>query len=155
VTEPIVTIFIDFLLISRILTGFIWGILWASFLQFTRQGEFLAERRTWLTVVIGVGVDLLIAYPGDWYTVTLIISVSSFGIIFRSVWNETKGLPNPNSHKLKHHLEDIAALTDSLMERLNNLLKGTDNPGQVSAVSEMLAEIHQIQDHAIDARQGR
>jgi hypothetical protein len=149
------TIFVDLLLILRILAALFWGIIWASFLQFTRQGEFLAERRTWITVVIGVGVDLLIAYPGDWYVITLVIIVSSIGIIFRSLWNETKGLPNPNSHKLKHHLEDIAALTDEQIDQLNDLLKDSMSPAQLASVSDMLANTHQIKDHAQDARQGR
>lgn len=38
-----------------------WGTAWASFLGFTDAGKFMTRRRTWLTVVIGVGGTLAIA----------------------------------------------------------------------------------------------
>ena len=69
-----------------------WGFLWAATLQFTRLGQFLARRRAWVTVVVGVGGDLAIALfvvPWDaWWRVALIVVASSAGIIFRSLWNE-------------------------------------------------------------------
>ena len=34
----------------------IWGVLWATFLNHTYAGRFMAARLTWLTVVIGIGV---------------------------------------------------------------------------------------------------
>jgi len=40
------------------LLALVWGGIWAAFLQWTRPGWFLANKRTWLTVVVGVGVDL-------------------------------------------------------------------------------------------------
>jgi hypothetical protein len=70
----------------------IWGFAWATFLQFTRYGQFLAERRTWITVVVGVGVDLLIALlcvPLEyWLRIASIIALSSIGIITRSIVRE-------------------------------------------------------------------
>jgi len=51
---------LDFGLITRCLGALCWGILLAVFLQFSRMGRFLAVERTWITVVVGVGVDLLI-----------------------------------------------------------------------------------------------
>lgn len=36
----------------------IWGGIWAVTLQYVPLGRFLAARRTWLTVVVGVGGDL-------------------------------------------------------------------------------------------------
>lgn len=146
---------VDLLLIARVLAAFSWGVGWAAFLQFNRQGQFLAERRTWITVVIGVGLDLLIAYPGDWWTVVLIISFSSLGVIFRSLWNEAQGVVSPSSYKLKHHLEDIAALTDTAIDQLTALLDANLSGAHVAAVSRILANIHQIHDHVIDARNGR
>lgn len=70
----------------------IWGCAWAAILQFTRLGRFLVHRRTWITVVIGVGVDLVIAafcMPFDaWFRVVAIVAVSSVGIVARSLFNE-------------------------------------------------------------------
>lgn len=70
----------------------IWGIVWASFLQFHHLGRFLALKRTWLTVVIGIGIDLLIALRlipfVYWQRVLTVIALSSIGIIFRSLANE-------------------------------------------------------------------
>ena len=147
---------VDLLLISRVLAAFFWGATWAAFLQFNRQGQFLVERRTWLTVVIGVGIDMLIAYPGDWWTVVLVISFSSVGIIFRSLWNESQGdNPNPRSHKLKYDLEDAAGLTLAVLDQLTALLKNGLGSGHAAAVSETLALVHQIHDKIIDARKGR
>lgn len=76
---------------ALILAAF-WGIVWALCLQFTEWGRWLALRRTWLTVVIGVGVDLLIVglvvNAEAWLRVCSIVAVSSLGIIFRSLINE-------------------------------------------------------------------
>ena len=55
-------------------------------------GRFLAQRRTWITVVIGCGVDvliLLLVVPLE--TAALVVGVlalSSLGIIARSIYNE-------------------------------------------------------------------
>lgn len=153
--QQITQISIDLALILRVSLAFFWGAGWATFIQFNRHGQFLAERRTWITVVIGIGADLLIAYPGDWWTVVAVIVASSVGIIFRSLWNESQGSINPTSYKLKHHLEDIAALTDGVIDRLTKLLRANLTGPQAAAVSETLARVHQIQDHVIDARNGR
>ncbi len=70
----------------------VWGCIWALTLQFTPIGKFLAVKRTWLTVVVGVGVDLLIALiavPSRvWRRVALIIAASALGIVARSLINE-------------------------------------------------------------------
>ena len=74
--------------------AFFWGCFWAYFLQFTQVGVFLAEKRTWLTVVIGVGFDLLLVgflMPQKyWLRLNGIIILSSLGIISRSLYNELK-----------------------------------------------------------------
>lgn len=70
----------------------IWGSIWAAFLQVHPLGRFLAVKRTWITVVIGVGGDLLIALLvvelKPWLMMLAIIALSSVGIIFRSLHNE-------------------------------------------------------------------
>lgn len=153
----LLSISVDLLLIFRISIAFCWGFLYAAFLQFHRQGQFLVERRTWITVVLGIGIDLLIAYPGDWSTVALVISISSIGIIVRSLWNESTGAnPNPTSYKLKHHLEDITALAETVISQLTQILKSNHMDGKTTAdISQVLSKAHSIQDHAIDARNGR
>lgn len=70
----------------------LWGALWALFLQLHPWGQWLALRRTWLTVVIGVAGDLailIVVLDGHtWITVAAIIAASSIGIIARSLYNE-------------------------------------------------------------------
>lgn len=70
----------------------VWGAVWALCLQRTTWGRWLAIRRTWLTVVIGTGVDLLIAGLvldfDSWLRVCSIVAASSVGIIVRSLINE-------------------------------------------------------------------
>jgi len=70
----------------------IWGAFWALFLQVSPIGRFLALRRTWITVVVGVGVDLLIARLvlrwREWLRLVGVIIMSSLPIITRSLWNE-------------------------------------------------------------------
>jgi hypothetical protein len=75
-----------------ILLAAIWGGIWAAFIQFVPLGRFLAQKRTWITVVVGVGVDLAIAkliIPWEyWKWMGLIIGASSLAIILRSLINE-------------------------------------------------------------------
>jgi len=75
-----------------ILLAFVWGVLWALFLQFNRWGQWLAQRRTWITVMIGFGVDLaLLAFilePHVWVLVACVIAASAVGIVVRSLVNE-------------------------------------------------------------------
>ena len=70
----------------------IWGVLWALFLQWHPWGQWLAVKRTWLAVVIGVGVDLVILLLvlewSAWTAVAGVIAASSVGVIVRSLYNE-------------------------------------------------------------------
>lgn len=143
---------VSWLLLLRICLAFFWGFLWAGYLQFTRHGQFLVMKRTWITVVIGVGVDLLIAYAADYWTVVLVISVSSLGIIFRSLWNESQGDedPNMNSHKLKYALEDGIAVTKDLIANLTEMLA----TGSLADLSRQLATIHHLHEILLAARRG-
>jgi len=74
------------------LLALVWGVVWALFLQLTRLGQFLTMRRTWLTVVIGVGADLvilaLVVPLVLWLVVMMVVALSSVGIIARSLYNE-------------------------------------------------------------------
>lgn len=74
------------------LLALIWGAIWAACLQFTDWGRFLADRRTWFTVVVGVGVDLVILWPliplTIWIQMVVVVAMSSVFIILRSLYNE-------------------------------------------------------------------
>jgi len=82
----------DEMTLFALFLALIWGVVWAVILQFTRMGQFLVHQRTWITVVIGVGGDLVIAavcVPFDgWWRVAAIVVLSSVGIIARSLINE-------------------------------------------------------------------
>ena len=75
----------------------IWGVFWALLLQYSQPCAFLAAKRTWITVVIGIGVDHALAYMlieqaadarAMWARTLALIACSSIGIIARSLWNE-------------------------------------------------------------------
>lgn len=72
--------------------AFVWGVLWALFIHFTALGLFLRKRRTWITVVVGVGGDLLImliVIPIEWWwQVVAIIVLSALSIIYECLHNE-------------------------------------------------------------------
>lgn len=74
----------------------IWGLMYALFIQRTEIGKTLARRTTWASVVIGVGVDLLIALPlvpsRAWLAITHVVVASSIGIITRSLINEWRDI---------------------------------------------------------------
>jgi hypothetical protein len=78
--------------ILALFLAFVWGICWAVFLQRHSLGRFLAIKLTWITVAIGVGVDLVIALlvveVHAWLQVVTIVMLSSVGIIARSLTNE-------------------------------------------------------------------
>ncbi len=80
-------------MMTRILAlASLWGAGWALFLQFSEWGRWLAIRRTWITVVIGVGIDLVLLTKvldmRAWWRVFGVIAASSVGIIVRSLANE-------------------------------------------------------------------
>jgi len=70
----------------------IFGLIYAVLLQHTERGRALAARMTWLSVVIGVGGDLLISLLivpfKSWQRVAGVFALSSLGIIARSLVNE-------------------------------------------------------------------
>lgn len=81
-----------------------WGAIWAAFIQFSRFGRWLVNRRTWITVVVGVGGDLIILLfmiPFRiWIKFFSIVALSSVPIIYRSLFNElTETLEEINAGK--------------------------------------------------------
>ena len=80
------------MVLCAIILALFWGMIWGAFLQWNEYGRYLALRRTWIAVVIGVGVDLLIALLvtplAVWLVVCAIVVASSLGIITRSLYNE-------------------------------------------------------------------
>jgi hypothetical protein len=78
--------------VSPLHLALLWGFIWAACLQFTRWGRWLALRRTWFTVVVGIGVDLLIILLlidiQTWLKIFAVVGFSSVGIIARSLYNE-------------------------------------------------------------------
>lgn len=69
-----------------------WGFAWAACLQFTRWGRWLAVQRTWITVVVGMGVNMLILWRvldrRAWWQVMEVLGLSAIGIILRSLMRE-------------------------------------------------------------------
>lgn len=159
--DTLLQISVDLPLIFRVSLAISWGILWASFLQFNRHGQFLVEGRTWITVVIGIGIDMLIAYPwgggqGDWYTVAIVITTSSIGIIFRSLYNERKREElSSRSYKLIWGLEDAIAVIGKITEALEKLLDGSElGPENMKSVSRILGMTHKLTTILHTARRG-
>ena len=56
------------------------------------MGRFLVLKRTWITVVVGVGVDFALLYrvipKREWWQAFILVGCSSIPIIFRSLHNE-------------------------------------------------------------------
>lgn len=90
--------------VFALVLALIWGVVWALFLQ-TFPGRFVAARMTWLSVVIGVGVDLvilLLVVPVDTLMlVTAVIGLSAIPIIGRSILNEIKDQKDLHGHGKK------------------------------------------------------
>jgi CHASE2 domain-containing sensor protein len=65
-----------------------WGFAWAHVLDTSAWWKWAVIKRTWLTVVVGVGVNcaiLFVVLPWQYaVTVVLIFAVSSVGILRRS-----------------------------------------------------------------------
>jgi hypothetical protein len=75
-----------------LILALIWGAVWASFLQFTALGRYMAVRRTWITVVVGVAGVMLLALLtipfAAWLTTIELFALASLPIIVRSLANE-------------------------------------------------------------------
>jgi len=156
--EPLVSFSLNILLILRLFGALFWGFGWAAFIQWHRFGQFLVEERTWLTVVVGVAVDLAIAFPEGWGVVAAVIAASSCGIIVRSLYNESAGkkgkriMPN----KSQWSLMDISSLAMDDIDMLQALMHDTDQIPQkiIKPLSQLLLNNHRIRDKVKDALSG-
>lgn len=92
-----------------LLLAAVWGVVWALFLELAPVGRWMAARRTWLTVVIGVGADLLIlliVLPLEmWWMVAAVVGCSAAGIVARSLRRE-----------FADHVELVGGLKDAAGE---------------------------------------
>jgi len=149
----------------EIFLALFWGLIWAAFLQFFRLGRFLADKRTWVAVVIGVGGDLAIAFFcvswDAWSRVAGIVLASSAGIILRSLYNEQNEqdrtrprLPN----KVQWNLDDIS---DGIYLRMAGTLREMEQRAQASNDWQWIAstaligrDLETIRRRARDARRG-
>ena len=77
-----------------LLLGFFWGVFYALWLQQTKYGRFLVQRRTWIAVVLGIGVDVLImalVLPFDQLLIIAgVLATSAVGIVVRSLYLESR-----------------------------------------------------------------
>lgn len=78
-------------LLAVFLAG-IWGLVYAVWMQRTHAGAFFSARLTWLSVVVGVGLTLLIALividVDLWLVLVSLFAASGTPIVIRSLINE-------------------------------------------------------------------
>jgi hypothetical protein len=74
--------------------GVVWGGVWATWLHLHPTGKWMRRKRTWLTVVVGVGVDFFIAFcfvPWEcFWPVAAIVGLSGIPIIAWCLGNEQR-----------------------------------------------------------------
>lgn len=148
-----VTISVDLVFFLRIFAAFCWGILYALFLQHHRIGKYWARERTWVAVVVGIGVDFIIAINGDWLTVLAVTAVSAIGIIGRSLSNEQKG-GSFHRNKVLWNLEDAIALCIKQAELLHDILSNGKRDTEALSISQAVSLTHQIKEKLVNARKG-
>ena len=140
----------------------LWGAVWAIVLQFTPIGQFIASKHKWVTVVVGVGVDLLLALPITpfeyWWPITVIVFLSSLGIIYRSLHNEQAG-ESPEKVRLKNKVgwafQDIIVLAKNGQEQIDELAEQPTHPtDMVLAIMKIRARLTEMERLAKDAQRG-
>lgn len=146
---------IDLLLIGRCLLALLWGVLWAVTIQFSRLGRFLVKERTWITVVIGVGIDLLIGIGATWWGMWLVVAFSSIGVIARSLINEHNS-PEPalNAYRTKWEMQDAIDCCGDAIGLLTAGLEAEED-GLRGKASKALAQVYKAQRLMTEARYGR
>lgn len=148
-----VSISVDLVLIGRCLAALLWGIGWACFIQFHRLGQYWADERTWITVVIGVGIDWLIGIGADWTTFGLILIFSGSPVIYRSLINESKTKP-PSGYRVLWALEDSLVLIQEMFEALQEIAENTEQGQQVARISRVTTLAHTLSVILSGARRG-
>lgn len=148
-----VSISLDWLLIVRCLVALSWGFGYATFLQYHRLGQFWADERTWLTVVIGVGVDFAIGFNTEWLAQLMIVVLSAIPIIMRSLINESKRPPIPSGYKVLWGLEDSIAIINQITEKLEALIEGKEGE-TIAEVSRILRLAHGVAEMLKATRRG-
>jgi len=146
----------DFFLIVRCLVAVLWGILFACFLQFNRHGQYLAKERTWITVTVGIGLDLLLGIGAQWWEIWLIIAGSSLGIIARSLLNEQGNAYTPDIRKytVQWLLNDAIDNLGNVISALDEALQQSEKAAILAAISRALAAAYSAQRHITQARYG-
>lgn len=146
---------VDLALILRVIAAFLWGWGFGFWLHLTRKGQILERQYTWLATVVGLAVDMAIAFPESWFVVAAVISASAIGIIALA---QLLGYPddvNANSYKLKWGLEDGIATASRIVDDLTELLKRDDLPQPIAPrVSKALARSYTLKGILVDARKG-
>lgn len=135
-------------MIFRCLIAFSWGVVYALFLQLTQSGQRLASDVTWLSVVVGIGVDLAIAFDANYLTVFLVIALSSLGIIGRSLYNESQGADHP--YKAIGYIGDATAEVGNIIREIQ---KGLD-AGEVTPaiICRVMGLAHKAHNNLREAR---
>ena len=137
---------VDSLAIFRFIGAFAWGFVWALFIYKARSGISLRQDQTWVTVVIGVGVDLLVSFQGDWWTVAAVIALSSIGVIGFATFYPHKDDP-PTGYKIIGYIEDSTALCLRTIRDLEEALEASENGKMSLALSRILSNVHKA--HAL------
>ena len=80
------------MLLSACLVGALWGVGYGMFLWLSPVGRWLRLRRTWLSVVIGVGMDLLIVLMAvdvaAWLVMVGVVASSGLGVVAMALGGE-------------------------------------------------------------------
>lgn len=156
--QELVSISVDSVLILRITLAILWGGGFAAFLQFHHWGKWLVEERTWMTVVAGIGVDMIIAFHNHivWWTIMTVIAGSFIGILVRSLYNEKYGEINTNKYTVKQQIENAIAYSRAAIEMLEKLLDNGERLAEVhvTVVSRTLGKLHRVNDTLITIRRG-
>ena len=149
---------IDLVLILRLLLAGSFGGFYAIFLEFSAQGRYLAKQLTWLAVVIGVGVDLAIAYNANWWTTVAVVAFSSVGIIARSLVAASRERPDIDlgRYKTKWVLDDLdddaSDLTGVLSDLLRNGKLGQMETGKIGVALAIASRISNVVNAALMGR---
>ena len=151
--DPLWQISIDLLLILRLLGSFIWGWVWALFIYKTRDGITLRLDHTWVTVVIGVGLDLIISFPQNWFIVAAAIASSSIGILYFAAFDTHKN-ERPTGYKVIEAIENATAIGLRVIRGLETILTCCEDGKTSAAISKVLTDAQREHFYLATARNG-